>query len=73
MCDFDASSGVCTAKETCTYKADDCTYTSGLYVDIPPEMQEEMAKANTSEEYLLRGVHMCHTNLSMYPCFCDHF
>jgi hypothetical protein len=51
LCDFDATSAVCTAKQTCTYTADDCTYTSGLYVDIPPEMQEEMAKANTSEEY----------------------
>jgi|EP01046_Picozoa_sp_COSAG06_P024451 hypothetical protein len=40
-----------TLGETCEYEQDACTYTSGIYMEIPPEMQEEMAKANTSEEY----------------------
>ena len=33
--------------EACAYEPDDCTYTSGVYVEIPPEVQAEMDKANT--------------------------
>ena len=28
-----------------------CTYTTGLYIEIPPEMQAAMDEANTSQEY----------------------
>ena len=30
---------------------EDCTYTSGIFVEIPPEMVEKMAEANDSEAY----------------------
>lgn len=31
----------------------DCVYTAGLYFEIPPEVQQAMDEANTSDEYML--------------------